>query len=483
MVTGDIAMRARHWQRIGACLIGLVLIGLVLNTRVGRSASVQALSPGTGSISSNLYGAGCSGSICIAVGAGGTILQDRNLYWGVQASGTSTDLYDVACVKDTGLCFAVGAGGTILTYSDGTLKPNGIVWGSEQSGSASNLYGVTCPSTKLCFAVGANGTLVQYNGGGWFLPLPFPPAPAGVSGDLNDVACASASLCFVVGGGGRIFRYNGSDLTLEASGTSATLDGVDCPSTNLCFAVGTGGAILQYNGSSWGSQPSGTSNELISVSCLNTALCFAVGKSGTMLQYNGVGWGLVQPSVTSNDLRDVSCPETNLCAAVGLNDTLLQYNGNGWATQTTGGLTVTYPAGWNLVGVPTGTVITSNVGSLYTYQANDTSYETVPAGTPLQGGVGYWVYFAAPTKVTLLDVPTMTTVTMSLPANHWVMVGNPSNVSVAFSGASAVYAYSPSTGYNTHTFELAPGQGAWVYSQTGGTLSIDNAPPPATPFP
>jgi hypothetical protein len=52
-------------------------------------------------------------------------------------------------------------------------------------------------------------------------------------------------------------------------------------------------------------------------------------------------------------------------------------------------LTVTYPAGWNLVGAPDGTVLAGAQGPLYTFQADDSSYEILPNDTPLEAAVGY----------------------------------------------------------------------------------------------
>lgn len=139
-----------------------------------------------------------------------------------------------------------------------------------------------------------------------------------------------------------------------------------------------------------------------------------------------------------------------------------------------GGVTVTYPAGWDLVGGPAGTVETGSSGSLYTYQANDSNYEVLPAGTALQGGLGYWAQFASTTTVTL---PLSTPVPMSipLPASHFIMVSNPGVTQATVSGADYVFTYDPTLGY-AQTTTLNPGQGAWVLSFYGGTLNITNVP-------
>lgn len=467
----------RHRLRIGAYLASATLLGAVLSIVLSGTAGARAQTGGSGN---NLYAVDCSSAnFCVAVESAGVILQFRGPAWDAAASGTSNDLYDVACASGTSICFAVGANGTILQYSDSA-------WSGDASGTGSNLYGVACPSVSVCFAVGANGTLLQYNGSAWSVQRPFPPAPAGSSSDMADVTCPSTSLCFAVGAGGRIFQNNGAGWNAQASNTSNALNGVSCLNASLCFAVGAAGTILQYNGNAWTGQSSGTASALTGVTCLSASLCFAVGAGGTMLQYNGSGWNPVQPSVTTNYLSDIACQSstaTNLCFAVGLNGTLLTYEYGSWSGQQSGAsFTTTYQAGWNFIGVPAGTVITGNVGPLYTYQANDTSYEQVPAGMPLQGGAGYWADFASSTKITAAaaPVPASAPFVVPVPASHWIMVGNPSDVPVTLTGVGVAYTYGSSTGY-AQAFELNPGQGAWVYSQNGGPLSMQLAPPPATP--
>jgi hypothetical protein len=149
-------------------------------------------------------------------------------------------------------------------------------------------------------------------------------------------------------------------------------------------------------------------------------------------------------------------------------------------------VTVTYQRGWNLVGGPAGTEISGAVGPLYTEQAGDTGYEPVPATMSLQPGLGYWAYFASATSVSLPPAGT-DDVTVTLPPHQWVMVGNPFLFAAALlstSGANAtVESYDPSSGrYSVLTpvpcCEIRPGEGAWVYSATGGPLRIFLGPVP-----
>ena len=107
---------------------------------------------------------------------------------------------------------------------------------------------------------------------------------------------------------------------------------------------------------------------------------------------------------------------------------------------------VSYDPGWNLIGVPVGTGVTGAGGPLYTYQASDSSYEVLPAGTALQADDGYWANFPSRTTVQLA-CSTLSTWTITLPANHWIMIGNPFDRPASVTGADIVYAYTPSQGY------------------------------------
>lgn len=138
--------------------------------------------------------------------------------------------------------------------------------------------------------------------------------------------------------------------------------------------------------------------------------------------------------------------------------------------------TVTYAAGWNLVGGSGGTAFSRASGPLYTIQAGDTNYETLSNGSGIVGGRGYWAYFPTTTTVPLSGGGSSALpLSISIPAGQFVMVGNPSATqSVTVTGADVVWlfntaSHSYSGGGNTAT--LQPGQGAWVFSCSGGLLS------------
>lgn len=147
--------------------------------------------------------------------------------------------------------------------------------------------------------------------------------------------------------------------------------------------------------------------------------------------------------------------------------------------------TASYAAGWNLVGVPTGTAPTGTSSPFYTLQPGASAYQTLPAGSTLQGGTGYWAYFSVPTTVSLTGTSTGT---LSVPVapGQWAMVGNPFNSTATVAGASVVLTFDAGSGY-VQTNQLNPGQGAFVASSTGSVTITSGgspfAPPPPPPFP
>jgi hypothetical protein len=139
------------------------------------------------------------------------------------------------------------------------------------------------------------------------------------------------------------------------------------------------------------------------------------------------------------------------------------------------GFARTLPAGWNIVAGPAGTTLPGVSGSLFTLQPGDTAYETIPAGTPLKAGAGYWVDLASTTS-TAIATASPTSVTVQLPAGQFVMIGNAGNTVATVTGADSVLVYNPTTASYTQTNQLQPGQGAWAVSNAGGPATITNAP-------
>jgi PKD domain len=133
-----------------------------------------------------------------------------------------------------------------------------------------------------------------------------------------------------------------------------------------------------------------------------------------------------------------------------------------------GGPTVTYGGGWNLIGVPDGTVLPPTDG-LYTYRNG--SYQTASSTS---AGTGYWASFPNPTNSISLPDFVGNSKQMPLPAGQWTQIGNPYSVPANVSGADIFYGYDSENGYRAVT-QLSPGLGAWAYSASGGTATISPA--------
>ncbi len=138
--------------------------------------------------------------------------------------------------------------------------------------------------------------------------------------------------------------------------------------------------------------------------------------------------------------------------------------------------TVTYAAGWNLIGVPDGTVLPDTSGPILAYDPVSNAYTAVPAGTPLRAGTGYWVYFDAVATV-VLPVVGPVNAEIPLPSGRYVLVGNPGQAPVALVGRGLGYIFDPVSGSYESSLYLEPGQGAWVYSSVGGTLKLASGLP------
>jgi PKD domain len=129
---------------------------------------------------------------------------------------------------------------------------------------------------------------------------------------------------------------------------------------------------------------------------------------------------------------------------------------------------VNLQTGWNLIAVPPGATLQPGpIPMPYTWHAGDTQYTGVQNN---QSGVGYWQFLD---HAAMLSIPSGSpaTVTIQLPPGQWIMVGNPGSRTATVKGADVVYVYSQGSGYQ-QTTTLQPGQGAWVFSNSGGPLTI-----------
>jgi hypothetical protein len=137
-----------------------------------------------------------------------------------------------------------------------------------------------------------------------------------------------------------------------------------------------------------------------------------------------------------------------------------------------------FPAGWYIVGAPAGFVIPGATGNLYTFQAGDTAYQTVPVTSGVKPGYGYWAYFPSETSGTMLPTAADSqTVQVTLPPNQPVLIGDPFSTPASVDGADSLTIYQPQTGTYVTTFSLGQGQGAWAFSLKGGQVTLKSICP------
>ncbi len=138
------------------------------------------------------------------------------------------------------------------------------------------------------------------------------------------------------------------------------------------------------------------------------------------------------------------------------------------------GGSVTYSAGWNLIGAPTATLLEQASGPAYVLGPSSSGYQALGLEEEI-GGRGAWVFFPRDTTLTLGRSASEFSRTL-VPAGQYVIVGNPSATqTLAISGADHAFSYDPLTGYTAVT-ELAPGRGAFVFSTAGGEITLGKMP-------
>ncbi|MGI8552957.1 MAG: hypothetical protein ACR2PL_19550 [Dehalococcoidia bacterium] len=154
---------------------------------------------------------------------------------------------------------------------------------------------------------------------------------------------------------------------------------------------------------------------------------------------------------------------------------LVSLGTTGHAGAQQAGVTRHFPAGWNLIAMPS-LYVYPGIDVVYTLQPGDSNYQAIILGQGTRRGFGYWAHVTMDEDVPLTagsDLPYRVTA----PSGQYIMVGNPSGrFPATVSGADVVYAYDPATGYLA-TSSLQPGQGAWAFSSTGGpaTISLNRA--------
>jgi hypothetical protein len=132
---------------------------------------------------------------------------------------------------------------------------------------------------------------------------------------------------------------------------------------------------------------------------------------------------------------------------------------------------VQYSTGWNMVGAPPGSDLSSAV-ALYVY--NGTAYVTPP--TPQTALCqGYWAYFTAPATVALSGAaPASTTQTCPLAAG-WNLIGNPFLVDAALPTGTTGYHWNATTQQYDPVATIPVGGAAWIFATAAGSITLSTS--------
>ncbi|HEY3373550.1 MAG TPA: right-handed parallel beta-helix repeat-containing protein [Candidatus Aquicultor sp.] len=127
-------------------------------------------------------------------------------------------------------------------------------------------------------------------------------------------------------------------------------------------------------------------------------------------------------------------------------------------------VTVSYPAGWNMVAVGNGVDLGTQ---LYAYNAKTGTYDKAD---PAVMGAGYWAFFSKETTVTMNMKSTGEAAT-ELQAG-WNMVGNPFDDDALVPTGYDAYVYKQATKQYKLTTTIPAGSCAWINSSVPKTITL-----------
>ncbi len=255
----------------------------------------------TGSVTANLYAVAYGDSMYIAVGAGGTILTitfadlDSGNAWIDTASGTTSDLYGIACGMDGDgqtLYAAVGAGGTILTSADGAS------WTVRTPSTAitQDLRAVTYGGGQFV-AVGGAGTVVVSTDGTTWRTV----SDSDISSiDFTGVACglntSGDPACVAVGGAYIAYSVDGENWDSDRIFTATGLTGAayyECSAGDPLFIAASsvaGSTQYAHNASYSSDWTAASSSPALTGIAAGGGLFIGVGGTDAYFSSDGETW-------------------------------------------------------------------------------------------------------------------------------------------------------------------------------------------------
>ncbi|MGI8553635.1 MAG: hypothetical protein ACR2PL_23035, partial [Dehalococcoidia bacterium] len=176
------------------------------------------------------------------------------------------------------------------------------------------------------------------------------------------------------------------------------------------------------------------------------------------------GESVITATGTAKCAAGVPCPQFAI-----LFQATIDVTGSSTGGPPGSGASVTFPRGWNLVGGPADSTF---LVPLFIYDSAGGQYQTLDAGRGVKGGYGYWAFFSVPTTIAFTSNGSPSA-TLPIFGGQWQQVADPSaTASVTVTGADVVYTYDPTGGQYNQATTLMPGQGAWVYAASDGSVQL-----------
>lgn len=249
----------------------------------------------------DLYGVGVIGPDEFYVsGKKGALYRYTNGAWFAEATGVTSDLLGVHASKVGGV-FAVGAFGTLLEQRGGHWVQSQIAL------PTSTLRAIWRSPDGKMFVVGTGGAVSMYDGLTWKIQITNDPSDP--PRDLYAVTGFSGNDVIAVGNDGVILAFNGKKWNLMTIAgpynSNADLRGVagvlNPDGTRTVFAVGLDSRALRLDGKVWHDQVLGVTTDLNAVTIMQDGRVLAVGDRGLLLVLDDNRLGTIEAG-TTNDL-------------------------------------------------------------------------------------------------------------------------------------------------------------------------------------
>lgn len=256
--------------------VGLLCgIGMLGSVGIAHAAGWVAQ---TSPVTNMMFGMDCASSVCVQVGAGGTVIRSSDYQtWTEGTSGVTTNLINVDMYSAT-TGIAVGMSGTILKTTDG-----GVTWSSITGVTTEDIYGVSMVSSTVAYIAAQDTHIFKTTDGGTTWTEIGSTLP-GI--DAYTIDAYSSSIVYVAGKSGVAYKTTdgGTTWTLLTTGTTEHIYAIDAVSSTTVFLGGANALIAKTtDGATFSLQTLpdfGASEAVTDLSCTSGSLCLLSGSEG-----------------------------------------------------------------------------------------------------------------------------------------------------------------------------------------------------------